>query len=368
MSRWSLLLCFFLVFSCSDPEPQRQPLSVAAALGGEDLSGYARAIEPHSFTFPADHNAHPEYKNEWWYFTGNLVTPDGRPFGYQVTFFRIALSPQPNQRTSNWATNQVWMAHAAITDINEKKHHKLERFARGAVGLAGNTASPFRVWLEDWSLSSEQGEFPWTIHIEDKEFSLQLSVSPKKQVVLQGDKGLSQKSPIPGNASYYFSFTRLKTEGQIILGEKKYPVSGLSWFDREWGTSLLGEDQSGWDWFSLQFNSGEDLMFYQLRDKAGKPHPNSLGSWVKADGTYMVIEPTDIRLKPVKWWTSPNGAKYPLHWEMNYLSANKTWLVKAALDDQLMDVSVQYWEGAVNIFNLISNEPIGKGYLEMTGY
>jgi predicted secreted hydrolase len=260
------------------------------------------------------------------------------------------------------------MAHAAITDIEGNQHVKMERFARGALGLAGNRQSPFRVWLDNWQLASELTDFPWTISISDKDFSIKLTVTPQKQMVLQGDKGLSQKSPAPGNASYYFSYTRLKTEGQLTVGGNSYAVSGLSWFDREWGTSLLADDQSGWDWFALQFDSGHDLMYYQLRDNNGLPHPNSLGSWVNTDGQSITIRPQDIRLKPVKWWTSPDGTKYPVHWELHYLPGDRRWQVRAAIESQLMDVSVQYWEGAVTIHDPESNSVIGKGYLEMTGY
>ena len=372
LTRWVYLTIFVLLTACNETQDNTTSISVSSALGEgtnqENLSGYARAIDPHYFSFPKDYNAHPEYKNEWWYFTGNLETSDGRPFGYQVTFFRIGLSSENNQRSSSWATNNIWMAHVAITDIDGKKHFKMERFARGAAGLAGNTEKPFRVWLENWQLSAKETDFPWQINIEEEAFSIKLDVNPHKKVVLQGDNGLSQKSPAIGNASYYFSYTRLNTAGELTIGENTYSVKGLSWFDREWGTSLLGEDQTGWDWFSLQFDSGDDLMFYQLRDNQGKPHPSSLGSWVNPDSQSQTIKPQDIRLKPLKWWRSSDGTNYPISWELHYLPANKHWHIKAAIPEQHMDVTVKYWEGAVKVFDSETNDLVGKGYLEMTGY
>ncbi len=366
LSKSVLALLLSLLLSACDSRPE--PNSLYRALGNSDTEGYLRAQVVRPFHFPEDHSAHPGYKNEWWYLTGNVQSDKGQQFGYQVTFFRIALSPESLDRESRWATNHLWMAHAAITDITSGKHLKSERFSRGAADLAGNTSDPFRVWLDDWQLTGSGPNFPWYLNIKNDQFSLALEVAPKKPVVLQGNNGLSQKSPEPGNASYYYSITRMETKGKIQIHNHQYQVSGDSWLDREWGTSLLAKDQVGWDWFSLQFDNNQEMMFYQLRKPDGSAHTSSRGTWVDGKGAKTDISPEDIDLKPLQWWTAPNGAQYPIRWKLSFKSRQKEWIVAAAIPNQWMDVAIKYWEGSVQVFNANDTRQIGRGYLEMTGY
>jgi predicted secreted hydrolase len=266
---WIAWLIILLLFGCQADSPEPKPLQVAEALGGAGDEGFARAFDPREFRFPEDHGAHPEFRNEWWYLTGNLQAEDGRRFGFQVTLFRIALQPEPIESTSAWRTNQLWMGHVALSDLTAGKHRAYERFARQGVGLAGATSQPFKVWLEDWQLLKTPDDKLWTLHIPTDEFELRLELRPVSPIVLQGDKGLSQKSAAPGNASYYYSIPRLQAQGALRHQGENLRVTGLSWLDREWSTSALGVDQQGWDWFSLQLQDGRNLMYYQLRRKDG---------------------------------------------------------------------------------------------------
>jgi predicted secreted hydrolase len=344
-------------------------LDLNAALGGQVDSGFVRAFKPREFHFPQDHAAHPEFRNEWWYVTGNLHTASGRRFGYQVTFFRIALSPQKPASSSAWASNQVWMAHVALTDVSAGEHHDEQRFARGAMGLAGQSSQPFRVWLEDWQLvGNGAGEFPWAIALKAKDFTLNLQLRPQKPPVLQGDHGLSQKSSEPGNASYYYSLTRLQTLGDIWRGGEHFTVTGESWLDREWSSSALGADQAGWDWFSLQAQDGHELMFYRLRNKSGETDPHSAGKWVLPDGQAEPLAVGDVELEPLRYWQSGSGVRYPVAWEMRLPKQQQRWRIEALVDDQLMQTSVTYWEGAVKMLDADSGKLLGYGYLEMSGY
>jgi predicted secreted hydrolase len=180
---------------------------------------------------------------------------------------------------------------------------------------------------------------------------------------LQGDQGLSQKSPEAGNASYYYSLTRIESEGEIMLNGESYRVTGLSWLDREWSTSALADDQSGWDWFSLQFDDGQELMYYQLRDNLGQTHPNSEGNWTDHNAQQTHITSEIIALFENKNWLSPSGISYTTEWTLQY--DGQQWIIKVLLEDQFMDLSVPYWEGAVEILDADSGEQVGKGYLEM---
>jgi predicted secreted hydrolase len=363
------LACLLLLCCTGCDREAPTGIDVAGALGGEADSGFARATQPRQFAFPADHNAHPAFRNEWWYITGHLQTPEGNRFGYQVTFFRIALAPEAAGQNSAWATRQLWMAHAALTDIGAADHRHAQRLAREALGLAGQQSEPFRLWLEDWSIEgSAGGAFPWQVQVKDDAFELALTLEPQREPVLQGVDGLSQKSAAPGNASYYYSITRLATAGTITRGGNTMTAIGTSWLDREWSTSALGDDQSGWDWFSLQLDSGADLMLYRLRDKAGATDPHSAGSFVDGDHRQLGLAANDFELQATRWWESPAGARYPVAWRLSVPGKGLDLRVEALVDDQEMLTGVHYWEGAVDVWSATSGKRLGQGYLEMTGY
>ncbi len=347
-------------------------LNVAEALGGGDVSGYARALEPRSFSFPSDHADHPEFRNEWWYFTGNLQNEVGRPFGFQVTLFRNSLVPEaPEESGSPWRTNQLYMGHLALSDIQEDRFYHAERFQRSALGLAGVDAQPLRIWLDDWEIKGvSKDPMKWQLFAKTEEFGINLEVTPIKPLVLQGNQGLSQKGKEPGNASYYYSFTRMIASGEVITRDGIFDVTGSSWLDREWSTSVLESNQVGWDWFALQLNDGTDLMYYQLRDKAGKPSEQSSGKLVNPNGESRNLNFEEVALKVVEFWKSPNsGASYPAGWILKLASENLDLEISPRMSDQELQTTVSYWEGSVRVQGTQNGQPIqGFGYVEMTGY
>ena len=347
-------------------------LNVAEALGGGDVSGYARALEPRSFSFPSDHADHPEFRNEWWYFTGNLQNEVGRPFGFQVTLFRNSLVPEaPEESGSPWRTNQLYMGHLALSDIQEDRFYHAERFQRSALGLAGVDAQPLRIWLDDWEIKGvSKDPMKWQLFAKTEEFGINLEVTPIKPLVLQGNQGLSQKGKEPGNASYYYSFTRMIASGEVITPDGIFDVTGSSWLDREWSTSVLESNQVGWDWFALQLNDGTDLMYYQLRDKAGKPSEQSSGKLVNPNGESRNLNFEEVALKVVEFWKSPNsGASYPAGWILKLASENLDLEISPRMSDQELQTTVSYWEGSVRVQGTQNGQPIqGFGYVEMTGY
>ena len=373
MGYFFLFLVVLSLLGCSGPAPDAgEAISVQQAMSdisGED-AGFARALEPRAFSFPGDHGPHPEFKHEWWYFTGNLAdeSGSGRRFGYQVTFFRIGLAADGAPRRSRWATQQVWMAHVALSDIRAGEHHARERLVRGTLGLAGTRLKPLRVWVESWSLSRQEDSGPWRLEIGTDAFSLDLELNALRSPALQGDQGLSQKNAEPGNASYYYSIPRLETRGELTIQDQAYQVQGLSWLDREWSTSALGPDQAGWDWFSMQLDDGTDIMFYRLRRKDGRPDPHNRGSAQLSDGTHVDLLPEEVELRPLKWWESKDGRRYPIVWEFYAQRLQRRIRVQALIPDQQMDLSVRYWEGAVELLDSGDSGHLGYGYLEMTGY
>ncbi|GIV96909.1 MAG: carotenoid 1,2-hydratase [Herpetosiphonaceae bacterium] len=367
------LLTVAVAYAIGRPAGEQQvqaTISAVESLGAGDPEGFARAFEPRPFSFPADHGPHPEFRSEWWYYTGNLETTDGRHFGYQLTIFRSALSAEPALRGSNWATNQVYMAHFALSDVATGRFSSFERISRGAQGLAGAQAEPFRVWIEDWSVEGAgPAALPMRIRADAGEVAIDLVLESDKPLVLQGDRGLSRKGPEPGNASYYYSLTRMPTTGSIRSDEDTLQVSGLSWMDREWSTSALGEDLLGWDWFALQLVDGREVMYYQLRRRDGQIDPFSSGVLVGANGTPRPLSHADVQLEVLAFWQSPHShTRYPARWRLRIPAENLDLVITPYLADQELHVSVRYWEGAVGISNADSAAPAGSGYVELVGY
>ncbi len=222
--------------------------------------------------------------------------------------------------------------------------------------------------MENWSLSRATDSGPWRLEIETDAFSLDLELNALRPPVLQGDRGLSRKSAEPGNASYYYSIPRLETQGELSVEGRRYRVQGLSWLDREWSTSALGPDQAGWDWFSMHLDNGTDIMFYHLRRRDGRPDPHNRGSAQLSDGTHVDLLPEEVELRPLKWWESKDGRRYPIAWEFYAQRLPRRIRVQALIPDQQMDLSVRYWEGAVELLDSGDSSHLGYGYLEMTGY
>ncbi len=349
------------------PPEATESFSVGEALGGIPDQGFKRATEPREFRFPQDHGPHPGFRNEWWYFTGNLCTEEGRRFGFQLVFFRTALMPGKVQGDSPWRTHHVWMAHFALTDAEAERFYAFERFSREAIGLAGAQAEPFAVWLHDWSIEEQDGR--WLLTAAEAGLSLTLELTPLRPPLLQGDAGLSQKSAEPGNASYYYSIPRWQAEGEISLNGQQHRVEGQAWLDREWSTSALGEEQSGWDWFSLQLDDGSELMYYRLRRRDGSTDPHSAGSWSRPDGTLIKLGPDDVRLEVTEWWNSPKGGRYPLRWRLRIPAHQLDLRITPVMENQELDLLVRYWEGAMDVSGTRDGKPVqGVGYLELTGY
>ncbi len=364
-----LALVSLLLAQRSENGPQVQTSLVA--LAGE-ATGFARVEGPRPFDFPVDHGPHSDYQTEWWYYTGNLETADGRHFGYQLTFFRRGLAPPSEQqeRPSNWATDQVYMTHFALADVAGEQHRAFERFSRGAAGLAGAESPPFRAWLEDWSVEEVKPDVV-RLHATQDGLAIDLLLTDLKGPILQGDGGYSQKGPEMGNASHYYSQTRLESVGAVQVGDARYQVEGLSWMDHEFSTSALAADQVGWDWFALQLDDGSELVVFQIRktDGADTEHPSadpfSSGTFIAPDGSTRHLGHNDFQIVVGDTWRSPrSGATYPARWTVTVPVAGLTLEIEPYLADQELNVSYVYWEGAVRIGGAVS----GSGYVEMTGY
>ncbi|WP_372367850.1 lipocalin-like domain-containing protein [Candidatus Uabimicrobium sp. HlEnr_7] len=360
----ALFLCLFSIYSSTSFSAQTQTTgSVGDALSSDSTRGFLRADKPRIFTFPKDEGAHPKYQTEWWYYTGNLVTKKNRRFGFQFTIFRRAILPQKQQRKSPWVSNQIYFAHFAVSDISGKRFLHSERFSRGAMGLAGTQKNPTKIWIENWFIENSKQTH---VVARTKEYSIDLKMTSLKEPVLNGKKGLSQKSSGKGNASYYYSVTRLQTQGAITLGNEKYEVTGLSWLDREWSTSVLGKEQIGWDWFSIQLNDSREIMLYQLRLKDNKIDPHSSGTFIFADGKYQPLKHGDFSITVLDHWLSPkSNIRYPARWKIEIPKYNLNLEIKPYLANQELLLNFAYWEGAVSVKGKGIS---GNGYVEMTGY
>ncbi len=365
-----------LISSCGESKKsiENENLDLSKAMAGSNNEGFERATEIREFSFPEDHGPHPGFRTEWWYFTGNLSSGNDRNFGYQFTIFRTALTGKKQDRTSPWNSNQIYMAHFALTDIENDEFYFDERFSREGNKLAGAEAEPFRVWLEDWEIRGIKEKTAYELPVINLKADLQnaavdFNIEASKPMVLQGEKGLSQKGSEPGNASYYYSYTRLKTEGRININGEDFDVSGYSWMDREWSTSALDSGQAGWDWFSLQLNDNTEIMYYQLRRSDGTPDIFSKGVVVDQTGNSEIVEMNQVNLSTTDTWKSASGSVYPSGWKLQIPDRQIELNVLPQVKKQLMDVTVKYWEGSVKISGVKNGKNVeGYGYVELTGY
>ncbi len=369
--RFLLSLLLVLLSACSgDERPAEQAeisVQVSSRMAALPDPGFKRVIAPRPFVFPADHGPHSEYATEWWYFTGNVKDGNGVRLGYQLTLFRVGLKPGEPGGDSPWRSHQLMMGHLAVSHIGRGEHVSTERFSRAALGLGGARTPPLKVWLGDWQIRGADGGklFPLQLKARADDIEIDLTLgAPAKPMVLQGDRGFSRKAAGEGNASYYYSYTRLPTQGRIRFDKDVYQVSGNSWFDREWSSSALAADQAGWDWLALQLDDGRDLMFYRMRDFNGQAQSFSNGVLVDQQGEAIKLDLTNTEITPIRYWTNAEGKQYPVAWRLELIEQNLELIVEAAIDDQEMRHTVRYWEGAVNVSGSLD----GVGYLEMSGY
>ena len=371
-------------------------LAAGATAAAQLAPGGAPGVEPNAendswlsadpgyvLVFPRDHAAHPDHRIEWWYYTGNLEVSGGRRFGYQVTFFRAGIDRRP-VNPSRWAVRDLYMAHLAVTDVARGEHHVAERLNRAGVGWAGADPETLHVWNDGWSATLEGGAHRLVAASDDGRIGVDLRLEsaepvdgsragPGARPVLHGDNGYSRKGAETGNASHYYSLTRLPTIGRIVAGGESFEVTGSSWMDHEFGSSFLEPAQAGWDWLSIQLDDGTDLMLYTMRRLDGSADPWSSGTVVAGDGVHR-LRAGDYRLVPGRRWTSPDsGAAYPVEWRITVPALGIDLRAEAALDAQELrtgrSTGVTYWEGAIDVRGTRGGAVVtGRGYLEMTGY
>lgn len=342
----------------------------AAAQGyaglGTDAEGFAIPERGVALQFPTDHGPHPDYRIEWWYLTANLQGDDGQDYGIQWTLFRSALRTT-NHETATlegvWEDPQIWLGHAGLTTPSQ--HFHAERIARGGIGQAGVTAEPFAAYIDDWNMVAEprkpdQRDALDSLRLSARgaDFSYQLNLQADGPLVLQGEQGYSVKSAT-GQASYYYSQPHYQVSGTLNLPDGPVTVQGDGWLDREWSSQPLAPDQSGWDWFSLRFDSGAKMMGFQLRGR----EVYTSGTWIEPDGSAVPLAPGALQAEPLRH-TDIEGRTIPTGWRLTLAERNLDIEVDAINPDAWMGTSFPYWEGPVRI----SGNQTGIGYLEMTGY
>ncbi|MEL6885665.1 MAG: lipocalin-like domain-containing protein [Pseudomonadota bacterium] len=321
---------------------------------GSTADGFAVPAPDPGFDFPADHGPHPDYRIEWWYLTANLSSSDGTPFGLQWTLFRSALAPG---EAEDWQSPQVWFAHAAVTTPDA--HFATERFARGGVGLAGVTVAPFRAWIDEWAMQGPDFD-TLSLTAQGPDFGYDMRMQAQGPLVFHGADGFSVKSSA-GQASYYYSQPFYAISGTLMLPDGPVEVSGSAWLDREWSSQPLSDDQSGWDWFSLSFDSGDKLMGFQLRQRGGGSF--SAATWIAPDGSTTAFADGAFRAVPLAS-SRVAGRDVPTRWQVTLPDRGVDATVAALNPQAWMGLSIPYWEGPVTI----EGSHTGVGYLEMTGY
>ncbi len=397
LPRPSLFLATLAALALSAAWPGAAPLTVAAEPGAAIVAptDWRLAQPGWQYRFPADHAAHRDFKTEWWYFTGQVRDEaSGREYGYELTFFRQGVIP-PGRRAeppapavptgdaparSRFVQDDFKFAHLAVTDLAGRRFLFTQKATRGAFGEAGFTAQaaedPRLAWIEGWELRAEpDGAWRIVARATNPDIALDLRVMPTRPPTIHGipGEGISRKGAEDGNASHYYSFTRMATTGTLALGGKApLTVRGESWFDHEWASNGLGPEQIGWDWFSLQFEDGAELMLYAMRRRDGTIDALSSGTFVTADGSVRHLRREDFSLKAAGTpWRSPRtGAVYPLGWQVEIPALGLAFTTSPRLNEQELALpQLAYWEGAITAAGTREGREVrGRGYMELTGY
>ncbi|WP_213877401.1 lipocalin-like domain-containing protein [Pseudomonas sp. dw_358] len=354
----NLLLCCLLLCACG-PKPHVDSQPGFAGLGG-DSAGFTAVTPGHALVFPRDHSAHPDYRIEWWYVTANLMDPDGQHYGVQWTLFRSALAPGADQ--PGWGNGNLWLGHAGLTTAT--RQYAEQRISRGGVGQAGVDPTPWRAWIDNWSLhtTASIGDPLQNLRVQaqGKGFGYDLQLHTEQPLVLQGQQGYSRKSD-QGQASWYYSQPFLKASGHLQIDGHSVPVQGTAWLDREWSSQYMAANQQGWDWFSLHLQGGRQLMLFRLRHADGQPYVS--GTWIEADGSSEPLTAADIALQPLAK-TTIDGHSVPTQWSLKILRKGLDIHTHALNDRSWMGLATPYWEGPIRF----DGSQQGEGYLEMTGY
>ncbi|MBO2659594.1 lipocalin-like domain-containing protein [Shewanella algae] len=364
-------------------QAQQQDSRAMSRVMGTASEGYAKVEPDAALQFPDDHLSHPGFRQEWWYLTANLTTQSGEPLGLQWTQFRIALSPNEPESSSPWATNQLYMAHSALSFQNS--HQSAERWARGALAApqaqgkaahpqgtqdkaqAGAVGLPLRVWLDNWRWQSRaasgpnSGLFPASLQVSEEDFAFELQLDSQAELQIQGDKGFSRKNAAGTVASYYYSQPFIRVEGRVRHKEQWLQVSGNAWLDREWSSEFLSRGQQGWDWFALRLDDGSALMLFQLREQENKAFFS--GKRMYPDGSGHPLALDDISLS-VKNWQQTASGRYPVAWQLELPGESLSLTLEALNPNAAMNLSIPYWEGPITI----KGTQTGMGYMELTGY
>ena len=347
---------------------------VAAALLGASIAAgaaclaaptYAPVVAGHPLAFPGDYGSHPEFRTEWWYVTGWLRTNRGESLGFQITFFRTKPAIDESN-PSAFTPRQLLVAHCAISDPKRGRLWQDQRIRRAGMGLAEAAGADTDVWLDRWSLQRDATRYIAKVDAED--FSFDLTLAETQPMLLNGDSGVSRKGADAEAASYYYSLPHLKVTGRISRLGVADTVGGEAWLDHEWSSEYLDEQAVGWDWIGLNFDDGAALMAFRIRGAHGEQRWAG-GTFRSADGTVQILRPDDIVFHPGRRWVSPQtGIAYPVQWSV--LAGNRQLDLEPLLDDQENDTRLTtgaiYWEGAVQAYE--QNRPVGRGYLELTGY
>jgi predicted secreted hydrolase len=347
-------------------------LAAALLLLSPLAAQYRTAVPGYHFEFPRDYFDHPDFQTEWWYYTGNLKSANGHRFGFELTFFRQAVS-RDSARVATWDVNDIYLTHLALSDLDGQKFYHSERMNRAGPGIAGASAATARIWNGNWQIQWDGSD--QKLQAIDPKFQLHLTLHPEKPPVIHGENGVSQKSEGAGHASYYISLTRLTANGQLELNGEQLEVSGLVWMDHEFFTHQLEPDQVGWDWLSLQLGDNTELMLFRIRRKDGSLDPFSSGTYVDAQGKSTHLRAADFILQPLaQSWTSPaTRANYPIAWKIVIPKLEIELEAHTSLAAQELtgktNIAPSYWEGAITLGGRRGNMPLGGvGYLEMTGY
>lgn len=310
--------------------------------------------DPQPISLPEDAAPHDRL-TEWWYYTGHVEDDDGYLYGFQFVIFQVQRGDFPS----------TYAAHFAVTDTRNGEFNFAERIDTFE-HEAGDT--PFDLQIGGWRLTGGDGLD--RIQADMDGYQLDVELNSQKDPILHEGDGYFEFAP--GAESYYYSRTRMDAAGTLTVNGEPRSISGKAWFDQQWGDFLVTDD-IGWDWFSVQLDSGEEVMAWQSHDTRGTTL-DANATIVDPEGLTQDVPGDELSIIALDEWQSPRtGGVYPMGWILDVESHNLWLMIEPVMEQQelitLESTGNVYWEGMVAVSGTWGDSAVtGLGYVELTGY
>ena len=337
------------------PTPSPTPLPTSTPTATPTVAPTATPVHvPRPVVLPDDEAPHSD-PVEWWYYSGTMEDETGAEYGFHFVIFQV---------TNPEAGAPGYMAHSSVLDINAGQREQDVRFG---IGAQAQPETGFELGVVDWSLSGDDGTHSFAASTNN--YAFDLIVEATKPAALHNEIGYLVAL---SGWTYYYSWTRMDLSGTLVVDGQELDVTGRAWMDHQWGDFVVSGYPTGWQWFSVSMDNGQELMVAEAREADGQK--TVYGTLVDPSGATTHIDGEDISIDVLGSWTSPHtGGEYPAGWSIGIPLHGLAMTLTPIHDDQEFTLAFPpntiYWEGLVETDITFDGESVGgSGYVELVGY